>query len=101
MMGKPIASDGNSSTFDLVRKPNGVYCVDGRAIPVADNTAHAAIQVRADELAKWMRENGHACNQEQAHLDTDTQERLYWHYGYLIALRDVLALLNGNCNVLH
>ena len=36
-MNKPITGNGNSSTFDLVRMPNGVYLVDGRTIPVTDN----------------------------------------------------------------
>lgn len=27
------------------------------------------------------------------HLDQGTPERAYWHYGYMVALRDVLKLL--------
>jgi hypothetical protein len=29
---------------------------------------------------------------DQRHLDANTPERAYWHYGYQAALRDVLAL---------
>jgi len=38
-MGKPISGDGNDDKFSLRRMPNGVYCVDGRIIPVADDAA--------------------------------------------------------------
>ena len=33
--------------------------------------------------------------QEQRHLDAGTPEREYWHYGYMVALRDVIRLLTG------
>jgi len=29
-------------------------------------------------------------SKEQKHLDTCSIERIYWHYGYLIALKDIL-----------
>ncbi len=29
---------------------------------------------------------------QQRHLDEGTVERAYWHYGYMVALRDVLRL---------
>lgn len=29
----------------------------------------------------------------QKHLDEDTDERAYWHYGYLIALKDIQKLI--------
>lgn len=32
---------------------------------------------------------------EQRHLDADSPERAYWHYGYLMALRDMLAIISG------
>lgn len=32
------------------------------------------------------------CLHEQKHLDAGTSESTYWHYGYMIALRDVLRL---------
>lgn len=35
----PIAGDGNAARFDLRRQPNGVYLIDGRAIPTAYDTA--------------------------------------------------------------
>ncbi len=38
---------------------------------------------------EWLAKNGNDCHKEQAHLDPGTRERIYWHYGYLMALKDV------------
>ena len=53
------------------------------------------IERRAKGISDWLKENGRECFQEQKHLDQDTQERLYWHYGYLVALRDMYRFLTG------
>ena len=60
-----------------------------------------AIQERIDSLTKWLEENGDGCAEKQRHLDAGTCERAYWHYGYLMALRDVIAYLDGSWDVLH
>jgi hypothetical protein len=39
------------------------------------------------------KKNAPECQVEQKHLDAGTPERVYWHYGYLCALRDALDLL--------
>lgn len=54
------------------------------------------VHERANELAVWLTQNGNGCFEEQAHLDTNTSERVYWHYGYIIALQDVLTFLQSN-----
>lgn len=54
---------------------------------------------RINGLDKWVDEQG--VKKEQAHLKKDTKERQYWHYGYLVALKDVLALLNQNNIIVH
>jgi len=51
------------------------------------------LEKRIRETAAWLRENAPNCVQESKHLDEGSQERAYWHYGYLVALRDVLRLL--------
>ena len=48
------------------------------------------IRAQADELAEWLRTNAPHIAAEQHHLDEGTEARAYWHYGRLIALRDVL-----------
>jgi len=49
---------------------------------------------RVTELTGWLKENAPECDIEQKHLDANTPERIYWHYGYLCALRDSVKLLS-------
>ena len=35
---KPIVGDGGAERFALRREPDGVYRVDGRVVPIADDT---------------------------------------------------------------
>lgn len=53
------------------------------------------LEARISTLSEWLLENGSACDDEQAHLNEGTPERVYWHYGYLVALKDVLGLLKS------
>jgi hypothetical protein len=55
-----------------------------------------ALEKRADDLSAWLRENAPESLTEQRHLDEGTQERAYWHYGYMVALRDVLKFLTDS-----
>lgn len=48
---------------------------------------------RADGIEEWLRTTAPECFQEQSHLTEGTRERAYWHYGYMVALRDALRLL--------
>jgi hypothetical protein len=47
-----------------------------------------------ETLTKWLGENSLE-DIAQAQADEGACERLSWHYGYLIALRDVRQLLSG------
>jgi len=51
------------------------------------------IKRRAEAIKLWLEENGIRALQEQRHLNSNTQERVYWHFGYMVALRDVLDLI--------
>ncbi|UVT14615.1 MAG: hypothetical protein H8K04_12240 [Nitrospira sp.] len=51
------------------------------------------LEKRASDLDVWMVEHGAAVMRDQRHLDADSPERKHWHYGYMIALRDVLGLI--------
>jgi hypothetical protein len=53
------------------------------------------IEDRQKELAGWLAQNAPHCAAEQRHLEEGSQERAYWHYGYLVALRDVMRLMVG------
>lgn len=52
-----------------------------------------ALEGRIRELQEWLKENGQGVTTEQKHLDEGTQERIYWHFGYLSALTDTLVQL--------
>jgi hypothetical protein len=52
-----------------------------------------AIRRRIAILEAWLRGQGVDVKQEQAHLNEGTQERLYWHYGYLSGLKDAVNAL--------
>jgi len=55
----------------------------------------ALIDERQADLFKWLRAEGREIVEAQAHLKGGSIEQAYWHYGYAIALRDVLQLLEG------
>jgi len=56
----------------------------------------SAVEKRAGDLQEWLQKNAPASLAEQKHLDEGTQERAYWHYGYMVALRDVLRFLTDS-----
>jgi hypothetical protein len=51
-----------------------------------------AIRDQADALARWLAEHAPYCETSQKHLDQGTIEQAYWHYGYVCAIRDILAI---------
>jgi hypothetical protein len=60
-----------------------------------ESTEFRRIQDRERVITEWLQKNAPECSQQQKHLDEGSQERVYWHYGYMVALRDVLHLLTG------
>lgn len=56
-------------------------------------SAEEAVERRIDGLRRWLSENAPECFDEQLHVVKGTPERAYWHYGYMVALRDLRALL--------
>ncbi len=54
-----------------------------------------AISDKADALARWLAENAPHCESSQKHLDQGTIEQAYWHYGYVCAIRDILAIVDS------
>ncbi len=53
------------------------------------------LEKRIQALSAWLSRHAAFCTQEQAHLDEGSRERAYWHYGYLVALGDVRAVLRN------
>ncbi len=58
------------------------------------------LQERIDGLDTWLAENGPTCKTDQRHIEEGTVERVYWHYGYMVALRDALNLVRQNSQTL-
>ena len=56
---------------------------------------------RISGLDMWLAENGNSCADVQAHLDVGARERAYWNYGYMVALKDVLALVGSTSTPLN
>ena len=53
-----------------------------------------AISDKIAGLTGWLAENASNCETVQKHLAEGSPERAYWHYGYLCALRDVVAMID-------
>ena len=51
------------------------------------------IEARIDALRQYLLQECPECFTEQRHTREHSQERIYWHYGYFVALRDVLKLI--------
>ncbi len=49
---------------------------------------------RHASLERWVKENAPATAVDQRHLDDGSVERAYWHHGYMMALQDILCLLD-------
>ena len=58
-------------------------------------TNREKLQARASGIGAWLADNAPYVSSDQKHLDADTPERAYWHYGYRAALLDVLRLTDG------
>jgi hypothetical protein len=71
---------------------------DMRAEPILHidpNDVRERLLQRKNEILEWLQRECPECSDEQKHLDEGTTERAYWHYGYAVALKDVLALLGS------
>jgi len=53
------------------------------------------VEARIEGLQRFLMEECPQCFTEQKHIRGRSPERTYWHYGYLIALRDVLRLIDN------
>jgi hypothetical protein len=60
-----------------------------------ESTEFRKLERREKALRQWLSKNAPECKREQKHLDEGSQERAYWHYGYVTALRDVLRLMSA------
>lgn len=61
----------------------------------AENMIIEKLQKRCQGQLSWLEKDHPEVFSEQLHTIRDTQERVYWHYGYAIALRDALNLMGA------
>ena len=52
-----------------------------------------AISDKLRALTCWLAENAPNCDISQKHLDAGSSQQVYWHYGYVCAIRDILSLI--------
>ena len=57
------------------------------------------LEHRRAEIDLWLSEVAPEAKSEQRHTLEGTPERAYWHYGYMMALRDVLTSLQAGHRV--
>ena len=53
----------------------------------------ARMQMRIRKQREWLETHHPETFTEQKHTQEGTSERAYWHHGYMMALRDSLAML--------
>lgn len=77
----------------------GRFLADYSVMPEQPKEHHLEVVVgkmreRAKKLEAWLR----TCDgmEHARHLDDGSPERMYWHYGYAVALRDALQLITGH-----
>lgn len=48
---------------------------------------------RVEGITEWLGDEAPYVMADQKHLTENTPERAYWHYGYMIAIQDVLRAI--------
>lgn len=54
------------------------------------------IEQKITNIREWLEQGAPECFTEQKHTEEGTQERIYWHHGYMTGLRDALRLFAGD-----
>jgi hypothetical protein len=73
--------------------PNMTGIVAGSDSPKVPDDLSKRLQHRIDGQREWLLKSNPFVFQEQKHLNEGSVERIYWHYGYSVALIDVLRLV--------
>jgi len=66
-----------------------------------DISAEAALVQEIAELGEWLAAQGFDLRGEHVHADEGSRDRLYWHYGYFIGLKQALAMLSSRGATVH
>jgi uncharacterized protein YecT (DUF1311 family) len=80
----------------FARKDQSADAASGYGVIMSSvyRTARELVERRRGDMLAWLKEHAAECFEEQSHLDEGSRERTYWHYGYLVALNDVLRLVD-------
>lgn len=90
---KKRLSAANKRTEDLIEYIRSLRSPQP-ASPAPTDPRVADVERRRAGLTAWLSDNAPHVTVEQKHLNANTPEQAYWHYGYAVALRDVLALFH-------
>jgi hypothetical protein len=66
-----------------------------------DVSAEAAVHREIAMLGEWLAAQGIDLQNEHAHADEGSRDRLYLRYGYFMGLKHALALLTSRGETLH
>ena len=69
--------------------------LETQAVPEQRADILAKVKEREAGMLDWLKLNAPYVFGEQKHLDEKTPERAYWHYGYMVACRDILNKLEN------
>ena len=63
----------------------------------SERATEIATKIAERELAigEWLKTNAPTAGHDQKHLDEGTEARVYWNYGYMVALRDIRKMLSS------
>ncbi|MGA2376094.1 MAG: hypothetical protein ABSF72_11285 [Candidatus Sulfotelmatobacter sp.] len=54
------------------------------------------IEERIKDLREWLKKEAPECFIDQKRTEEGTQERVYWHHGYMMGLRDALRFFTAD-----
>lgn len=60
-----------------------------------------AIESRMALLSEWLQENAPRSHEGLAGLDRAAREQIFWHHGYLVALRSVRSFIRSRRRALN
>ena len=70
-------------------------------LPAEHSRVEALLGSEIAALAAWLASQGIDPRSDSAHADEGSRDRLYWRYGYLVGLKQALALLTHRGATLH
>jgi len=75
-----------------------------RGVPPLDegeNALDAALDCRIAATTAWLEDHAPSSREELASLDPEGREQVFWHHGYLVALRSVQSYMQRRRSALN